>query len=163
LTPIVCAELHRVAAVQLGREGPGHTFSPTDLVSEAFLRLVGEHAEYADRVHFFAVAAGRMRRMIVDHARERAADKRGGSARPEALDETLVSVDRPADLCALDDALDALAAVDERRARVVELHHFGGLGHKEIAAMISVPETTVARDLRLAEAWLRESMMDVGE
>jgi RNA polymerase sigma factor (TIGR02999 family) len=164
LTPIVYAELHRLAAARMRHEGPGHTFSPTDLVSEAFLRLVGrEHGTYTDRVHFFAVAARHMRRILVDHARKRATDKRGGRARPEVLDETRMSVDRPDALCALDDALDALAAVDERKARVVELHYFGGMAQKEIAAALSVHENTVARDLRLAEAWLRESMTGGGE
>jgi RNA polymerase sigma factor (TIGR02999 family) len=164
LTPIVYAELHRLAAAHMRRERPGHTFSPTDLVSEAFLRLAdGEHPTYADRVQFFAVAARHMRRILVDHARERAADKRGGGDRPEAFDEALITVDRPAYLCALDDALDALAAVDERKARVIELHYFGGMGHKEIASALSVHENTVARDLRLAGAWLRECLTGAGE
>ena len=164
LTPIVYGELRRLAGVCLRRERPGHTLSPTELVSEAFLRLAdGQHPAYEDRVQFFAVAARHMRRILVDHARERAADKRGGGDRPEAFDEALITVDRPAYLCALDDALDALAAVDERKARVIELHYFGGMGHKEIAAALSVHENTVARDLRLAEAWLHKFMTEADE
>ena len=105
------------------------------------------------------MAARHMRRILVDHARKRgAAEKRGGHDRPVTLDEGLISGDRPDELVALDDALEALAAVDERKARAVELHYFGGMGHKEIAAALSVHENTVARDLRLAEAWLNRHM-----
>lgn len=159
LTPIVYDELHRLAASHMRREHPGHTLSPTALVSEAFLRLAGdEPPAYEDRVHFFAVAARHMRRILVDHARRRGAGKRGGHDRPITFDESLISIDRPDELAALDDALDALAAVDERKARAVELHYFGGMAHKEIASMLAVHENTVARDLRLAEAWLHRQM-----
>jgi RNA polymerase sigma factor (TIGR02999 family) len=141
------------------RERPGHTLSPTELVAEAFLRLAGgEHPAYDDRVQFFAVAARHMRRILVDHARRRTADKRGGRDRPVTFDEGLVSGDRPDELVALDDALEALAAVDARKAQVVELHYFGGMAQKEIASVLSVHENTVARDLRLAQAWLHRHM-----
>ena len=160
LTPIVYGELRRLAGVCLRRERPGHTLSPTELVSEAFLRLAdGQHPAYEDRVQFFAVAARHMRRILVDHARRRAADKRGGCDRPVTFDEALVSGERPEELVALDDAIEALAAVDERKARAVELHYFGGMGHKEIAEALSVHENTVARDLRTAEAWLYRHMI----
>ena len=160
LTPIVYGELRRLAGVCLRRERPGHTLSPTELVSEAFLRLAdGQHPAYEDRVQFFAVAARHMRRILVDHARGRAAAKRGGRDRPVTFDEGLVSGERPEELVALDDAIEALAAVDERKARAVELHYFGGMGHKEIAEALSVHESTVARDLRMAEAWLYRHMI----
>jgi RNA polymerase sigma factor (TIGR02999 family) len=159
LAPMIYDQLHRLAAACMRRERPGHTLSPTALVSEAFLRLAGgEHPTYDDRVQFFAVAARHMRRILVDHARRRTAGKRGGHDRPVTFDEGLYAGDRPDELVALDEALEALAAVDERKARAVELHYFGGMGHKEIGVALSVHENTVARDLRLAEAWLHRYM-----
>ena len=161
LTPLIYGELQRLAGAYLRRERPDHTLSPTDLVSEAFLRLVrGEHPAYDHRVQFFAVAARHMRRILVDHARRRTADKRGGGDRPVTLEEGLIAGGRPEELVALDDALEALTAVDERKARAVELHYFGGMSHKEVAAALSVHENTVARDLRLAQAWLHRHMME---
>jgi|SRR6185436_12925009 len=160
LTPVVYDELRRLAGAYMRRERPDHTLSPTALVSEAFLRLVGgEHPAYEDRIQFFAVAARHMRRILVDHARHRTAQKRGGHDRPVAFDERLISGDRPEELVALDDALEALAAMDERKARVVELHYFGGMSQKEVAAALRVHENTVARDLRLAQAWLHRHIM----
>src|SRR6185369_16395498 len=151
LTPIVYGELRRLAGVCLRRERPGHTLSPAELVSEAFLRLAdGQHPAYEDRVQFFAVAARQMRRILVDHARRRTADKRGGHDRPVTFDESLHLGDQPDDLVELDDALEALAAFDERKAHAVELHYFGGMAQKEIAAALSVHENTVARDLRFS-------------
>jgi RNA polymerase sigma factor (TIGR02999 family) len=164
LTPLIYGELHRLAGAYLRRERSGHTLSPTELVSEAFLRLVGgEHPAYEHRVQFFAVAARHMRRLLIDHARRRTAGKRGGRDRPVTFDEALVAGDRPEELVALDEALEALSAVDERKARAVELHYFGGMSHKEIAAVLSVHENTVARDLRLAQAWLYRHMMGAGD
>lgn len=155
LTPLVYGELHRIAEAYMRRERPGHTLSPTALVAEAFVRLVGaDQPSFASRVHFRVVAARQMRRILVDHARRRAADKRGGPARPATFDEALGSDERPEDLVALDEALVALAAADERKARTVEYHYFGGMSHKEIAAALAVHESTVARDLRMAEAWI---------
>jgi RNA polymerase sigma factor (TIGR02999 family) len=163
LTPVIYDELRRLAAAYMRREGRGHTWSATELVSEAYLRLAkGEHPAYTDRVQFFAVAARHMRRILVDHARHRTADKRGGKDRPVTLDEGLIAGDRPDELVALDDALTALAAVDQRKAQAVELHYFGGMSHKEIADALSVHENTVARDLRLAEAWLGRYLADGG-
>jgi RNA polymerase sigma-70 factor, ECF subfamily len=159
LMPMIYGELRGLAGAYLRRERPGHTLSPTELVSEAFLRLsAGQHPAYEDRIQFFAAAARSMRRILVDHARRRTADKRGGPDRPVTFDEGLVSGERPDELVALDGALEALAAVDERKARTVELHYFGGMSHKEIAAALSVHENTVARDLRLAQAWLHRQM-----
>jgi RNA polymerase sigma factor (TIGR02999 family) len=157
---VVYSELRRLAGAYMRHERPDHTLSPTALVSEAFLRLVGgEHPAYEDRVQFFAVAAHHMRRILVDHARRRTAQKRGGHDRPELLDEGLIANDRPEELVALDDALVALTAMDERKARAVELHYFGGMSQKEVAAALSVHENTVARDLRLARAWLHRHMI----
>jgi RNA polymerase sigma factor (TIGR02999 family) len=159
LTPMIYAELRRLAGGHLKRERQGHTFSPTDLVAEAFLRLAGgDHPAYEHRLQFFAVAARHMRRILVDHARRRIADKRDAGEVHVTLDVALIPDDRPEALVALDDALDALAAADERKAKVVELRYFGGMELKEIASTLGVHENTVARDLRLAEAWLHREM-----
>ncbi|HWO26818.1 MAG TPA: sigma-70 family RNA polymerase sigma factor [Kofleriaceae bacterium] len=165
LTPLVYGELHHLAGAYLRRERSDHTLSPTALISEAFLRLVvGEHPAYEHRVQFFAVAARHMRRILIDHARGRTAGKRGGRDRPVTFDEALVATaDRPEELVALDDALEALASVDERKARAVELRYFGGMSHKEIADALAVHENTVARDLRLAQAWLHRHMMEAAD
>lgn len=155
LTPLVYEELHRLAAAHMRRERPGHTWSPTALVSEVFLRMAGsEPIAIHDRVHFFSLAARQMRRVLVDHARRRSAGKRGGRDGPVPFDEAHHGQTRPEPLVALDEALEALAAFDERKARVVELHYFGGLSQKEIAVALEVHENTVARDLRIAQAWL---------
>jgi RNA polymerase sigma factor (TIGR02999 family) len=162
LIQIVHTELHRLARARMGGEHAGHTFSPTDLVSEAYLRLVGADVDWHDRAHFFAVAARTMRQILVDHARSKAALKRGGPGRVVTLDEQLI-VDgrhaRPEELVALDDALTALAAVDERKARVIELHYFAGMKQAQIAEAMSVHVNTVARDLRLGEAWIHRHML----
>ena len=161
VAPLIYDELRRIAAFHLRGERPGHTFGPTELISEAYLRLAGAaQLEVHDRAHFFAIASRSMRQILVDHARKRCADKRGAGERPIELDETVVAVDRPWELVALDDALEELAQLDERKARVTELHYFGGLTQDEIAAVCEVHVNTVARDLRLAEAWLRSRMRD---
>jgi RNA polymerase sigma factor (TIGR02999 family) len=156
VVPIIYDELRRLAAFHLRGERPEHTFGPTDLISEAYLRLAeGAQLDFNDRAHFFAIASKYMRQILVDHARKRCAEKRGGGERPLEFDETRVATDRPWELVALDEALEKLAKFDERKARVTELHYFGGLTHEEIAAVCKVHVNTVARDLRLAEAWLR--------
>jgi RNA polymerase sigma-70 factor, ECF subfamily len=163
LMPIVYAELHKLAAGYLRGERVGHTFRPTDLVSEAYLRLAdGGQPEWTDRVHFFAIAARTMRQILVDHARKRNAAKRGDGARPVTLDEAIVAPDRPEDLLALDAAMVALEAFDARKANAVELHYFGGLTHEEVAEALGVHVNTVARDLRLAEAWIQRHMRGEG-
>src|SRR5688572_3579218 len=157
--PIVYQELRRLAAGYMRRERSSHTLRPTALVAEAYLRLVGEdHPEWSDRVDFFAVAARHMRQILVDHARRRRARKRGGGERAVTLDEGLLPVERPHDLIALDDALEALARLDERKARAVELHYFAGLTHEEAGTVLGVHPNTVARDLRLARAWLHREI-----
>ncbi len=159
LTPLVYGELHRLAASYMRRERQGHTFRTTELVHEAFIRLAGSDGlAFADRVQFFALAARQMRRILVDHARRRRAEKRGGAERPLTLDETIAAQERPELLCALDDALNELANVDERKARAIELRYFGGMSQGEMAAVLGVHENTVARDLRLAEAFLLAQM-----
>jgi RNA polymerase sigma factor (TIGR02999 family) len=155
IAPVIYDELRRLAAFHLRSERQDHTFTPTDLISEAYLRLAGGALELSDRAHFFALASRNMRQILVDHARKRCAEKRGAGERPTELDETRVAIERPAALVAIDDALEELAKLDERKARVVELHYFGGLTQDEIAAVCDVHVNTVARDLRFAAAWLR--------
>jgi RNA polymerase sigma factor (TIGR02999 family) len=159
LVPLIHDELRRLAAFHLRGERKDHTLRPTELVSEADLKLAGGVAsEFHDRVHFFAIASRLMRQILVDHARKRARGKRGQGVRPEEFVETLVVTDRPWELVVLDAALEKLATFDERKARVIELHYFGGLTHDEIATVCEVHANTVARDLRLGEAWLRREL-----
>jgi len=156
LTPRVYRDLRRVAARLLQDERPGHTLQSTDLVHEVYLRLVNaREVEWQHRAHFFAVAATLMRRILLDRARRRAAAKRGGKAQPLDLDKTVdVGQTQARELVALDDALDALAEVDPRKARIVELRFFGGLSVKETAEVVKVSSDTVMRDWKLARAWL---------
>jgi RNA polymerase sigma-70 factor, ECF subfamily len=160
LMPLVYDELRAVAARHLAGERPGSTVRPTDLVSEAYLKLAGgAQPEWNDRVHFFAIAARLMRQILVDRARKRRAEKRGGDERPVTLDaELVVAPDRAEGLLALDQALEELAAFDERKARAIELHYFAGLTQPEIALALEVHVNTVARDLKLAEAWLHRAL-----
>lgn len=154
LIPLVYTELHNLAVGFMRRQRPGHTLRATELVAAAYEKLAGASPDLTDRVHFLAVAARVMRQILVDHARERSAVKRGSGDRPVTLDEAAVAGGRADDLVDLDRALDELAKFDERRARAVELHYFGGLTHPEIAEVLEMHVNTVARDLRLAEAWL---------
>lgn len=153
-------ELHRLAERHLAGERPDHTLQATALIHEAFLRLVEADVAWADRAHFFAVAAGVMRRILVDHARARDRKKRGGRATPVTLDEALlVAPERPADLVALDEALQRLHAQDPRKADAIELHYFGGLAQREVAEVLSLSTATVDRDLRMARAWLYRELL----
>jgi RNA polymerase sigma factor (TIGR02999 family) len=163
LTPLVYAELHRLAARALARERPDHTLQPTALIHEAFLRLHGGRpAACRDRVHFFALAARLMRRILVDHARALQASRRGAGALRLPLDhigELAAGEREPAtDLVALDAALDELAAADARKARVVELRFFSGLSVVETAEVLGVSAPTVILDTRLARAFLFDRM-----
>ncbi|HTY42634.1 MAG TPA: sigma-70 family RNA polymerase sigma factor [Thermoanaerobaculia bacterium] len=164
LVPLVHAELRRLAHREMGRERAGHTLQTTALVNEAYLRLVdSSRVRWQDRAHFFAMSAQLMRRILVDHARARRARKRGGGARQVELDEALVvSPERGSDLVALDDALQALAVVDARKAQVVELRYFGGLSANESAEALGVSPETVLRDWRLAKAWLLRELSGGG-
>jgi RNA polymerase sigma-70 factor, ECF subfamily len=141
-------------------ERAGHSFQATALVNEAYLRLVdATHVAWQDRAHFLAVAARIMRRILVDRARVRLSEKRGGRAIEVTFDEGLVVTDEPRqDFVALDDALEALAKFDERKSRVVELRFFGGLSVNETALVLKVGPDTVMRDWRLAKAWLQREM-----
>ena len=160
LVPLVYDELKRLARRHLRREPGGQTQQPTALVHEAYLRLVdAPQIDWRDRVHFFAVASNVMRRVLVDTARAKHAAKRGGHAIRVALDDvdTLASERRPT-LIALDDALNALAAENPRKARVVELRVFGGLSLEETAAVLAVSTDTVSRDWKFVTSWLRREL-----
>ena len=164
LMPLVHRELQRIAQRCMARERAGHTLQATALVNEAYLRLIDAKAvDWRDRAHFFSLCARIMRRILVDHARSRAADKRMGGAARVTLDEALVVADQPSiDIIALDDALDALAAFDARKSRVVEMRFFAGLSVDETASVLSVSAETVMRDWRLAKAWLQREMRGGG-
>jgi RNA polymerase sigma factor (TIGR02999 family) len=149
-------ELYRLAYRYMSNESPGHLLQPTALVNEAYLRLIEiEQVNWQDRVHFFAVAARVMRRILVENARARQSQKRGSGAPNISLEDAiLVSGQSGRELIALDDALSALAAKDERKSRVVELRFFGGLNLDETAAVLGVSTDTVKRDWRMAKVWL---------
>jgi RNA polymerase sigma factor (TIGR02999 family) len=156
LVPLVYDELRRIARRYMKREGAGHTLQTTALVNEAYLRLIEQkETKWRNRAHFFAISAQLMRRILVSMARARYADKRGGDARQVSLDEALViSEERAAELVALDEAMDELAALDPRRSRVVELRYFGGLSVEETAEVLKISPETVMRDWKRAKAWL---------
>jgi RNA polymerase sigma factor (TIGR02999 family) len=161
LIPVVYTELRRQAARHLRRECPGHTLQTTDLIHEAYLRLIDQkNVRWQNRAHFFAIAARLMRRILVDQARRRNRAKRGGSAVALPLEEGLaVEAEEPdADLLALDEALTRLAALDVRQSQIVELRCFSGLSNEETAAVLRVSLTTVKDDLNLAKAWLRHEI-----
>jgi RNA polymerase sigma-70 factor (ECF subfamily) len=145
-------------------ERPGHTLQTTALVNEAFLRLVNsQRVDWQNRAHFFAISAQLMRRILVDYARTRGYQKRGGGTPKITLDEALVGPqEKGRDLVALDDALNELAAVDRRKNKVVELRFFGGLSVEETAEVLRVSPETVMRDWRLAKAWLAREMSKSG-
>ena len=156
LVPIIHEELRRLARHQMRGERDNHTLQTTALVNEAFLRLVDlQRIRWQDRAHFLALSARLMRRILVDHARSRSYQKRGGGAANVTLDEALIaSPERGIDLVALDDALEDLARVDARKSQVVELRFFGGLSVEETAEALKVSPETVTRDWRLAKVWL---------
>jgi RNA polymerase sigma factor (TIGR02999 family) len=161
LIPLVHHELHEIARRCLKGERPGHTLQPTALVNEAYLRLVDvRRMSWNDRTHFFAMSARLMRRVLVDFARSRQYQKRGGGAMKVSLDEAHgVSTERGQDLVALDEALTTLSSIDERKARVIEMRFFGGLTAEETAAVLEVSRETVLRDWRLARAWLMHELL----
>jgi RNA polymerase sigma factor (TIGR02999 family) len=159
LTPIVYDELRRLAQHYMSRERTGHTLQATALVNEAYLRLVDyKRMRWENRAHFFAVSAQLMRRILVDYARRHNL-KRGAGVEHVALDETAeVGGDHGAKLVALDDAMQTLANIDQRKAQVVELRYFGGLSVEETAEVLNVSAVTVKRDWRTARAWLYREM-----
>jgi RNA polymerase sigma factor (TIGR02999 family) len=164
LLPVLYEELHRTARAYMRRERSGHTLQTTALVNEVFLRLVDVHqVQWHDRVHFLTMAAQLMRRILVDHARRRGYRKRGGGERPVPLDElAIVSPGWNSRFVEVDDALNALAKRDARKAKVVEMRFFGGLSVEETAAALNVSTQTVLRDWSLAKAWLRREMTQAG-
>src|SRR6185369_15679335 len=156
LLPLVYDELHRIAGRYMARQQHGHTLQTTGLIHEAYLRMANqEEKRWENRAHFFAVAATVMRHILVDHARARQRDKRGGDALKVSLDEAIAKADdRALEITALDDALKTLATFDQQQSRIVELRFFGGLTMEEIAEAIGISLSTVEREWRAARAWL---------
>jgi RNA polymerase sigma factor (TIGR02999 family) len=162
LTPLVEKELHRIANHYMRRENPGHTLQTTALVNEAYLRLIGQkNTRWQNRAQFFGIAANIMRRILLNHARDRCRIKRGGRAVQVSLSEVdAISEEKSQELIALDEALKQLAIIDERKSRVVELRYFGGLSVKETAEVLKISSITVNRDWNLAKAWLARELKD---
>jgi RNA polymerase sigma factor (TIGR02999 family) len=157
--PLIFDGLHRIAQKYMRLENPGHTLQPTAIVNEAYLKMVDAKIDWQNRAHFFAVAARMMRRILVDHAKSKHRDKRGGTVTKLSLDD--VSVGQPSadiDVIELDIALQRLARFDERKSKIVELHYFGGLNYEETAEVLKISPATVDRELRLAKAWLHRAM-----
>ena len=163
LYPLVYDELHRLARRYMTRERKGHTLQTTALINEAYVRLVGQKVNWANRSHFFAISAQIMRRILIDHARRHAYAKRGGGAQQVSLEEAAtVTPDQSGELLRLDEALKSLAEMDPRRSQVVELRYFGGLNNEEIAGVLNVSENTVTRDWNMARAWLYQQLTGSG-
>jgi RNA polymerase sigma-70 factor, ECF subfamily len=165
LTPLVYQELRRMARRYMLGERAGHTLQATALVHEAYLKLIDcKQVRWQNRAHFFAISSQLMRRILVDFARAKGYQKRGGGAHKTTFDEGLIMAPgRGRELLALDSALDALAKIDGRKARVVELRFFGGLSADETAQVLKVSAETVLRDWRLAKAWLTREMGEGGK
>ena len=166
LMPIVYADLRRVAAGYMRRESPGHALQPTALVHEAFVRLVDQRqVKWRNRAHFFGVAAGMMRRILVDNARRRRAEKRGGEWQRVTLagvEAAAPDANREVDVLALHEALERLAEFDPQQARIVELRYFGGLTIDETAEVVGISAATVVREWTIAKAWLRADLTRSG-
>jgi RNA polymerase sigma factor (TIGR02999 family) len=156
LAPLVETELRQLARIYLAQERPGHTLQPTELVNEAFIKLIDVNAiEWKNRAHFFGITAQFMRHILVDHARRRQAMKHGGEAvRVSLIEAENVAPIRQACIIELDDALSELARLDARKSRIVEMKFFGGLSEEEIAESLGISLRTVQRDWNLARAWL---------
>ena len=161
LVPLVYDELHRLARHYMSREREGHTLQTSALVNEAYLRLVDQRrVRWQNRAHFFAISAQVMRRILVDYARKQRRVKRGGARQQVSLDDALaISNERSPDLVALDEALNDLTEIDERKARVVELRFFGGLDVNETAEALDIHPNTVVNDWRFAKAWLHSRVV----
>jgi RNA polymerase sigma-70 factor (ECF subfamily) len=158
LLPVVYGELHRLAASYLRRERTGHTLQSTALVNEAWLKLADQSASWQNRAHFLGVAAQAMRRILVDHARRKSAQKRGGDGLRVTLGDVAAKESNEVDLVRLDVALEKLAALDERQARMVTMRFFAGLTVEETAEALGVSEKTVKRDWAAAKAWLHREL-----
>lgn len=160
LMPLVYEELHRLAHRYMAQERPEHTLQTSALVNEAYVRLIDQrNVQWQNRAQFFAIAATSMRRILVGYARSRKRVKRGAGAFQITLDEAILSEERAAEMLALDEALENLAAVDQRKSQVVELRFFGGLSIDETAEVLKVSPGTVMRDWTLAKAWLKREVM----
>jgi len=160
LLPLVEKELHRLAHAYMRREDPNHTLQTTALINETYLRLVDQRrVQWQNRAHFFGIAAQIMRRILLNHARDQNRQKRGGKAIHVSLSQAFIMpAEKDREIIALNDALDRLEAVDERKARVVELRFFGGLTVEEVAEVLKVSTVTVLRDWAFAKAWLSREM-----
>jgi RNA polymerase sigma-70 factor, ECF subfamily len=160
LMPLVYQELRRLADHYMSHERASHTLQPTALVNEAYLRLIDQtRVDWQNRAHFFGIAAQLMRRVLLDHARAHHAGKRGGAAKRLSLDEaSILPEERASDLIALDEALEELAKLDERKSRIVELRFFGGLGVDETAEVLGIHRATILRDWAVAKAWLHREL-----
>lgn len=161
VTPIVYEELRRIARGVFSGERPGHTLQPTAIVHEAYAKLIGVNVTWQNRAHFYALAARMMRRLLVNYANSRNAEKRGGDALRVTLEEHRIADRQPdEDVLALDAALVELTTLDPRKAQILEMHYFGGLTQTEAATALAVSESTVVRELRVAKAWLRKELDD---
>jgi RNA polymerase sigma factor (TIGR02999 family) len=160
LLPLVYAELRRIARKHLRDERPGHTLQPTALVHEMYSRLAGQTPpDLRDRVHFLSVAAGVMRQILIDHARTKYAQKRGGRQEKLSLDQAQEAcIEKPALMVRIDDALNQLAREDPRKAHLIEMRFFGGLTAEDSAAVLELPVNQVRRELRVAQAWLQREL-----
>jgi RNA polymerase sigma factor (TIGR02999 family) len=161
LMPLVYEDLRRLAAGYMHRETPGHSLQPTALVHEAYVRLIDQRrVQWRNRAHFFGVAASMMRRILVDHARARRADKRGGDVERVTLvgDEVAALEQNGLDVLALHESLERLAAFDPQQERIVELRYFGGLTIEEAAEVLGISQATVVREWTIAKAWLRADL-----
>jgi RNA polymerase sigma factor (TIGR02999 family) len=158
LLPLVYDELSRIAQREFRGQPAGHTLQPTALINEALLRLVDSSISWRDRCHFLAVMTTTIRWVLVDHARARQSEKRGGEAVQVTLSEHLGAAEAPVDLLDLDAAITALKAHDDRKAQIVQLHYFGGLKYDEMAEALGVSEATVHRELRFSRAWLKDRL-----
>ena len=159
LMPLVYQQLRKLASICLNAERPDHTLRATALVHEAYIRLVDADVDWQDRVHFFAVSARMLRRVLVDHARVHHRQKRGGGAETVSLDEAvMIGPQTASEIVSLDEALQRLAAHDRRKSEIIELLCFGGLTYDEAAAALKISPATVHRELRMAKAWLRREL-----
>ena len=160
LMPVVYQQLRKLASICLRSERPDHTLRATALVHEAYLRLVDADVAWQDRVHFFAVSARLLRRILVDHAKANKRQKRGGGAETISLDEAvMIGPQATGGIVALDEAMQRLAALDQRKSEIIELLCFGGLTYDEAATALKISPATVHRDLKLAKAWLHRELM----
>jgi len=159
VAPVIYEELKRIARGVFAGERQGHTLQPTALVHEAYARLIGVDVTWQNRAHFYALAARMMRRLLVNYANARSAEKRGGDILRVTLEEQKLAEHQPTeDVLALDAALVELSTFDMRKAQTLELHYFGGLSQPEVATALGISESTVRREMRVAKAWLRKTL-----